>query len=54
VIRIVDKKMGRQLDFDEVELQVKAMMKQDALTDYLTSLKKTAKIAIDEKALEKL
>ncbi len=54
VIRVVDKKMGRQLEFDEVELQVKEMMKQEALADYLTNLKKAAKISIDEKAINRL
>ena len=54
IIKVVDRKSGRQLDFDEVELQVKAQMRQDLVNDYLTSLKKSAKITIDEKAVEKL
>lgn len=44
VVKVVDKKIGRTLEYDEVELQVKAALQQELLEGYLNSLKKNAKI----------
>ena len=54
VIKVVDKRVGKPLEYHEVELRVKNDMRQDLVQAYLADIKKTAKIQIDEKAIEKL
>lgn len=44
VIKIIDKKVGRSLGYDEVELRVKTALKQDLLRSYLNKVKYSAKI----------
>jgi peptidyl-prolyl cis-trans isomerase C len=54
VIRVVEKKTGKPLEFDEVELRVKDLLRQQLVRNYVDSLKQQAKITVDNKALEKL
>jgi parvulin-like peptidyl-prolyl isomerase len=51
VLKIVQKRMGKPLEYDEVELKVKQQMREDLVGAYVSKLKDTAKIQIDEKAL---
>lgn len=54
IIRVIDKKPGKALEYDEVELRVKNDLRQELTTAYVGGLKKQAKIEIDEKSLDKL
>ena len=54
IIKIVQKKAGKPLGFDEVELRVKNELRQELIQTYVDKLKRTAKIEIDTKKLEKL
>ena len=44
IIKIVEKKSGKPLEFGEVELRVKADMRQELVSQYLGKLKSTAKL----------
>lgn len=46
LIKIVDKKMGRPLEYDEVELKVKGEMRDQLIREYVNQLKKAAKVQI--------
>lgn len=54
VIKVVEKKTGRTLSYDEVELRVKNDLRQQLTTEYLARVRKTAKISIDERGLQQL
>ena len=54
IIRIVDKKPGKPLEFDEVELRVKNDMRQELTQVYVSKLKKTAKVEVNDAAVDKL
>jgi peptidyl-prolyl cis-trans isomerase C len=54
VIKVTDKKPGRTLGFEEVEVRAREMLKQELIADYVANLKKQVKISIDEKALNQL
>lgn len=54
VIKVVDKKSGKPLEYDEVELRVKGMMRQELAQQYVANLKKQAKIEVDQKAIDKM
>jgi peptidyl-prolyl cis-trans isomerase C len=54
VIKVVDKKLGKALDYDEVELKVKNDMRQELVQAYVSQLRKQAKIEIDDKALNRV
>lgn len=51
VIKIIDKKIGKPLSYDEVELRVKDDLRQDLIQTYLGRLKRQAKIQVNDKAL---
>jgi peptidyl-prolyl cis-trans isomerase C len=51
VIKVVERKAGKPLNYDEVELRVKNELRQELTQNYLGTLKKQAKIEINEKAL---
>lgn len=53
LVKVVDKKLGRILNYEEVELQVKEALRAELAREYVNSLKAQAKIAIDDKALDK-
>jgi len=46
IIKVVDKKMGRPLEYDEVELKVKAEMRDDLIKEYVGQLKRNAKVQV--------
>lgn len=46
LIRIVDKKLGRPLEYDEVELKVKGELREALIKDYVSQLKRQAKVQI--------
>lgn len=44
IVKVIERKVGPTLNYDEVELKVKADLRQDLLQSYLVKLKKDAKI----------
>jgi peptidyl-prolyl cis-trans isomerase C len=54
IIKIVGKKSGKPLAFDEVEMRVKQDMGHGLKDSYVGKLKKEAKIQINEPAIEKM
>jgi peptidyl-prolyl cis-trans isomerase C len=54
VIKVVTKRSGKPLQYDEVELRVKNDLRTDLTQNYVGSLKKTAKVEVDDKAVDKL
>ena len=54
IIKIVDKKLGKPMEYDEVELKVKGELKQELIQAYVGKLKAQAKVQIDDKALDRL
>ena len=48
IIKVVDKKSGKTLDYNEVELQVKSSLRQDLIKGLVADLKKSAKITINK------
>lgn len=54
VIKVIEKKFGKPLNYDEVELRVKEELKADLVESYVASLKAKAKVSVDDKALDKL
>ncbi len=47
IIKVVDKKIGRPMEYDEVELKVKGEMRDEFVKDYMAQLKKQAKVQIN-------
>ncbi len=47
IIKVLDKKMGRAMEYDEVELKVKSEMRDELIKDYMSQLKKQAKVQIN-------
>lgn len=47
IIKVVDKKLGRPLEYDEVELRVKGVMRDELVKDYVTQLRKQAKVQVN-------
>lgn len=54
VIKIVEKKIGKPLEYDEVELKVKNDLKQQLIQNFVADLRKQAKISVDDKKLDTL
>ncbi len=54
LIKVVDRKVGKPLQYDEVELQVKASLREELSRSYLIQLKKTAQVKLNDKAIESL
>jgi len=53
IVKVIDKRLGKSLGFDEVELQVRNALRQDLVRNYVDSLKGQSKIKVDNVALEK-
>jgi len=53
IIKIVDKRPGKALEYDEVELQVKNALRQELIRNYVESLKGQAKIKVENVAAGK-
>lgn len=54
IIRVVSKKTGKPLQYDEVELKVKNELRSEMTQNLVTTLKKQAKVEVDDKAIDKL
>ncbi|MBL7715030.1 MAG: peptidylprolyl isomerase [Bdellovibrionales bacterium] len=54
VIKVVDKYVGRALNYDEVELQVKTAFREGLIRELVGQLKSQAKVQINDKALNSL
>ncbi len=54
IIKIVEKKLGKPLGFDEVELRVKSELLRIMRENYVGKLKADAAIKVDDKALDKM
>jgi len=53
VIKIIDRKLGRPLEYDEVELKVKGTLRDELIENYVADVRSKAKITLDEAALKK-
>jgi len=51
LIKTVEKRIGKPLTYDEVELRVKQEMRDDLVGAFISTLKDTAQIQIEEKSL---
>jgi peptidyl-prolyl cis-trans isomerase C len=51
IIKIIDKATGKLLGYDEVELRVKADLQREMVQSYVTGLKKSAGVVVDEKGI---
>ena len=54
ILKVVEKKFGKPLTFDEVEVQVKHDLGQSLREAYLGKLRKGAKVQIHDSALDKI
>ena len=54
LIKIIEKKTGKTLSFEEAEMKATGLLRQKLGQEYLGKLREQAKIQIDDKALEKL
>lgn len=54
VIKVLEKKVGRPLGYDEVELKVRGELRAELVNVYVGDLKNQAKVQVDDKALEKM
>ncbi len=54
IIKVIKKKPGKPLEFDEVVLRVKSDLRDSLTRNYVSSLRKQAKVEIDDKAVDKL
>lgn len=54
VIKIIDKAPGKVLNYDEVELRVKADLQREMVMNYVTQLKKSAGVTFDDKAINSI
>ena len=54
IIKVVDKAAGKTLNYDEVELRVKADLQREMVLNYVTQLKKSAGISIDDKGISSI
>ncbi|MBU6376485.1 MAG: peptidylprolyl isomerase [Bdellovibrionales bacterium] len=54
VIKVLEKKAGKTLPFEEAEMKATGMLRQKLGQEYLAKLREQSKIQIEDKALEKL
>ena len=54
LIKVTEKIPGRKLEYPEVELRVKADLRKELARGYLTDLRKSSKVTIDEKAVDRV
>ncbi len=53
IIKVIDKKLGKPLEFDEAQIQASQDLREELLRSYIDNLKTQNKIKIDKVALEK-
>ena len=49
IIKVISKKTGKPLEYDEVELRVKNDLRQELTGVYVANLKKTAKVEVERR-----
>jgi parvulin-like peptidyl-prolyl isomerase len=54
IIKVVDKKPGKVLGYDEVEMKVHADLQKEAVQNYIIQLKKGAAVMFDDKGIASL
>jgi peptidyl-prolyl cis-trans isomerase C len=54
IIKVLEKKAGKVLEYSDVESKVKSDLQQELASSYMTNLRSQAKISIDDKALNKM
>ncbi len=54
IIKITERKSGQPLNYDEVELKVKAALRNELARNYVAGLRKVAKVSVDDKALDSM
>jgi peptidyl-prolyl cis-trans isomerase C len=52
ILKVVDRKMGRPLEYDEVELKVKGALRDEMIETYLSNVRSSARITLDEAAFK--
>lgn len=54
IIKVIEKKLGKPMEYSEVELKVKNDLRQKLTENYISKLREQSKITVDEKALNKI
>lgn len=54
LIKVTDKQPGKVMGYEEVEMRVKADVQREMVQNYVTQLKKTSTISLDEKGLSSI
>ncbi len=54
IIKVIEKKIGKPLDYAEVEYRVRSDLRNEIAQNYVNQLRSQAKVQVDEKALDKL
>jgi len=54
IIKVIEKKPGKTMTFEEAELKATGLLRQKVGQDYLAKLREQAKINIDDKTIDKL
>jgi peptidyl-prolyl cis-trans isomerase C len=54
IIKVIEKKPGKILEFSDVESKVKSDLQQELASKYMMKLREQAKISVDDKSLGKL
>ena len=52
VIKVIEKRIGKPMEFGDVELRVQNDLRQDLTQNYVGKLRKTAKIEMNDKAID--
>ena len=53
IIKVIEKRMGKSLEFAEVELRVRDALRAELIRDYTDKLRAQSKIKVDPAAIEK-
>lgn len=54
IIKVTERKVGKPLSYDEVELKVKNELREELARNYIAGLRKQAKVQVDDKAVDSL
>ncbi|MCM2321659.1 MAG: peptidylprolyl isomerase [Oligoflexia bacterium] len=54
LIKVIEKKSGKPMEFSEVELRVRSELQQELTRFYVSKLRQKAKVQVDDAALERL
>lgn len=54
VIKIIDKKLGKALEYSDVELRVKSELRNQMAQEYIGKLRAASKIQVNDKSVDKL